>query len=80
MVVLRTRGSLDAVLAVDALLDGLRGDWLVNEVLLMMARTLRRLDYDEIYSDALGTVCGVSDLESRPAQRVHVWSDPALAQ
>ena len=28
----------------DALLDQFRGDWFVNEILLLMARTLRRLD------------------------------------
>jgi benzoyl-CoA-dihydrodiol lyase len=44
VVVLKTLGSLDAVLAMDALLDRLRGDWLVNEILLLMARTMRRLD------------------------------------
>ena len=44
VVVLKTRGSLDAVVAMDAALDRLQGDWLVKEILLLMARTLRRLD------------------------------------
>ena len=44
LVLLRTRGSVDAVLALDATLDGLRGDWFVNEVRLLIARVLRRVD------------------------------------
>ena len=45
----------------------------------LLAEELRRLDADEIYADALGTVCEVPDLEDRPSQRTHVWNDPALA-
>jgi len=45
----------------------------------LLAEELRRLDADEIYAGALGTVCDVAELEDRPAQRVHVWNDPALA-
>jgi len=45
----------------------------------LLAEELRRLDSDEIYAGALGTVCEVPDLEDRPAQRVHIWNDPALA-
>lgn len=44
LVLLRTRGSLDAVRAIDASLHRHRDHWLVNEILLLMARTLRRLD------------------------------------
>ena len=45
----------------------------------LLAEELRRLDADEIYAGALGTVCDVARLEDRPAQRVHIWNDPALA-
>jgi len=45
----------------------------------LLAEELRRLDADEIYADALGAVCEVPGLEDRPAQRVHIWNDPALA-
>lgn len=45
-----------------------------------LAEELRRLDSDQIYADALGAVVGVPDLEDRSATRVHIWSDPALAQ
>ena len=45
----------------------------------LLAEELRRLDSDEIYAGALGAVCDVPDLEDRPAQRVHIWNDPALA-
>ncbi|MBS2540158.1 benzoyl-CoA-dihydrodiol lyase [Catenulispora sp. NF23] len=42
--VLRTRGDADRVLAYDALLSEHRSDWLVNEILLYLGRTLKRLD------------------------------------
>jgi len=45
----------------------------------LLAEELRRLDADEVYAGALGTVCEVPGLEDRPAQRVHIWNDPALA-
>jgi benzoyl-CoA-dihydrodiol lyase len=44
LVLLKTRGDLAAVRAIDTTLYHLREDWLVNEILLLMARTLRRLD------------------------------------
>ncbi len=44
LVVLKTRGDLEAVRQVDITLYQLREDWLVNEILHLMARTLRRLD------------------------------------
>ncbi|HEX6853164.1 MAG TPA: 2,3-epoxybenzoyl-CoA dihydrolase [Candidatus Polarisedimenticolaceae bacterium] len=44
LVLLRTQGSAEAVLALDATLDALRGDWFVNEVRLLIARVLRRVD------------------------------------
>src|SRR5437867_10119728 len=44
LLLLRTEGSLEAVRAVDRVLAANRGDWFVREVLLFMARTLRRLD------------------------------------
>ncbi|MCU1659838.1 MAG: Glucose-6-phosphate dehydrogenase subunit [Pseudonocardiales bacterium] len=43
----------------------------------LLAEELRRLDADEIYADALGTVCDVPGLAEHPAQRTHVWKDPA---
>ncbi|WP_250030585.1 glucose-6-phosphate dehydrogenase assembly protein OpcA [Paractinoplanes maris] len=44
-----------------------------------LAEELRRLDADQIYADALGSMAGVSGLDHRPPMRVHVWKDPALA-
>jgi benzoyl-CoA-dihydrodiol lyase len=44
LILLKTRGDLDAVHAIDTTLCRLREDWLANEILLLMARTLRRLD------------------------------------
>ena len=44
LVLLKTRGSIEAVRSVDRVLASHRGDWFVDEVLLFMARTLRRLD------------------------------------
>jgi benzoyl-CoA-dihydrodiol lyase len=42
--VLRTRGDADRVLAHDRLLLGQRDDWLANEVVHYLKRTLKRLD------------------------------------
>jgi benzoyl-CoA-dihydrodiol lyase len=44
LIVLRTRGDLDVVRQADAELYHDRHNWLANETLLLMARTLRRLD------------------------------------
>jgi benzoyl-CoA-dihydrodiol lyase len=44
LVCLRTEGSIDKVLAVDQTLTALREHWLVREIILYMARVLRRLD------------------------------------
>ncbi|HEU4795292.1 MAG TPA: 2,3-epoxybenzoyl-CoA dihydrolase [Pyrinomonadaceae bacterium] len=44
LVCLRTEGSIDSVLAIDKLLTANRDHWLVHEIVLHMARTLRRLD------------------------------------
>jgi benzoyl-CoA-dihydrodiol lyase len=44
LVVLQTRGSIDAVRAVDEALFAAREHWLANEILRLQARVLRRLD------------------------------------
>jgi benzoyl-CoA-dihydrodiol lyase len=44
VVVLKTRGDLDRMRRIDADLYARRENWLVNEIILFMARTLRRLD------------------------------------
>jgi len=44
LVCIRTEGSIDEVLAVDAMLTANRDHWLVREIILYMARVLRRLD------------------------------------
>ena len=44
LVILKTRGDLEAVRAADRELYQRRGDWLADETLLLMARVLRRLD------------------------------------
>ena len=44
LVLLRTEGEVDDVLAVDRTLVGNRDHWLVREIILHMARVLRRLD------------------------------------
>ncbi|MFE9693994.1 glucose-6-phosphate dehydrogenase assembly protein OpcA [Micromonospora sp. NPDC005806] len=45
-----------------------------------LAEELRRLDADQVYAEALGAAAGLSGLDQRPSQRVHVWKDPATAQ
>jgi benzoyl-CoA-dihydrodiol lyase len=44
LVCVRTEGNIDHVLAVDQALTANREHWLVREIILQMARTLRRLD------------------------------------
>jgi benzoyl-CoA-dihydrodiol lyase len=44
LVVLQTRGSIEAVRAVDEALFAAREHWLANEILRLQARVLRRLD------------------------------------
>jgi benzoyl-CoA-dihydrodiol lyase len=44
LVCLRTKGSIEAVLSVDQTLVANRDHWLVREIILHMARVLRRLD------------------------------------
>jgi glucose-6-phosphate dehydrogenase assembly protein OpcA len=45
-----------------------------------LAEELRRLDADQVYAEALGNLAGLTDLEDRSPTRVHIWSDPALAE
>src|ERR671931_579156 len=43
-VVIRTEGDIDTVVAIDKTLVELQSDWLVREIILLMKRTLKRLD------------------------------------
>ncbi len=45
-----------------------------------LAEELRRLDPDDVYSEALAAATGARGLDSRPATRIHIWHDPALAE
>jgi benzoyl-CoA-dihydrodiol lyase len=44
LVILKTLGDIEAVLRADRTLSELRDDWLVCEILLLIKRTLKRLD------------------------------------
>jgi len=44
VIVLKTRGTIDRVLAVDAALEASREDWFVSEVIHHLKRVLKRLD------------------------------------
>jgi benzoyl-CoA-dihydrodiol lyase len=44
LICLRTKGEIENVLAVDNVLEANRDHWLVREIVLQMARVLRRLD------------------------------------
>jgi benzoyl-CoA-dihydrodiol lyase len=44
LVCIRTEGNIEKVLAADRILAANRDHWLVREIILLMARTLRRLD------------------------------------
>ncbi|MGW4464221.1 glucose-6-phosphate dehydrogenase assembly protein OpcA [Micromonospora sp. NPDC004704] len=41
-----------------------------------LAEELRRLDADQIYAEALSASTGLTGLDARPGQRVHIWKDP----
>lgn len=43
----------------------------------LVAEELRRLDPDQTYARALGTVTDTPGLAERPAMRTHIWNDPA---
>ncbi len=45
-----------------------------------LAEELRRLDPDEPYAAALAAATGQRRLNERPAKRVHIWHDPAVAE
>ncbi len=44
LIIVKTRGEIERILEIDATLARFSSDWFVNEVLLMMKRTLKRLD------------------------------------
>jgi len=80
LVLLKTEGDLDGIVAVDEVLESLRDDWLVNEVRLMIARTLRRLDLTAKSLFALiepGSCFGGTLLEvALAADRSYMLDDP----
>jgi glucose-6-phosphate dehydrogenase assembly protein OpcA len=45
-----------------------------------LAEELRRLDADQIYAEALGALAGMSGLQDRSPNRVHIWKDPAVSE
>jgi benzoyl-CoA-dihydrodiol lyase len=81
LVILRTAGALENVLAVDRVLTEHREHWLVRETLLLMARTLRRLDLTAKSFFALiepGSCFAGSLLElALAADRTYMLNDPA---
>lgn len=44
----------------------------------LLAEELRRMDPDYVYAEALTAATGVAGLDERPAQRTHIWRDPAV--
>jgi glucose-6-phosphate dehydrogenase assembly protein OpcA len=42
----------------------------------LLAEDVRRLDADEVYSEALSAWTGVKDLAKRSPKREHIWHDP----
>jgi benzoyl-CoA-dihydrodiol lyase len=80
LVCLRTEGSVDNVLAVDKTLATNRDHWLVREIILHMARVLRRLDLTAKSFFAIierGSCFAGSLLElALSADRVYMLNDP----
>jgi len=83
LVVLKTRGDLERVREADRKLYKNREDWLANETLLLMARTLRRLDLTARSLFALvdeGSCFGGSLLEiALAADRIYMLRDSSSA-
>jgi benzoyl-CoA-dihydrodiol lyase len=79
LLVLRTRGSRDALLAVEKDLFANRSHWLCNEIIAQMARTLRRFDLmaRSIYAivDADSCCAGSFFEMSIGADRVYMLDD-----
>jgi len=80
IVLLKTEGSLDALLAVDKVLEDSKDDWLAHETRLLVARTLRRLDLTAKSLFALiepGSCFGGTLLElALAADRSYMLDDP----
>ncbi len=80
LIQLKTAGKLDRVVAVDRTLESLADDWFVNEVRLLIARTLRRLDLTARSLFALiepGSCFGGTLLEvALAADRSYMLDDP----
>jgi len=80
LVLLKTRGAPESVLKLDQALEQHKRHWLVNEVRLLMARTLRRLDLTAKSLFAVidaGSCCAGSLLElALAADRSYMLDDP----
>jgi benzoyl-CoA-dihydrodiol lyase len=81
LVVLKTRGAIEAVQVADASLHAHRGHWLANEILALQARVLRRLDTSAKSFFAVlepGSCFGGVLLEvALLADRIYMLNDPA---
>jgi benzoyl-CoA-dihydrodiol lyase len=81
LVCMRTTGDVESVLAAERILSEYREHWLVRETLLLMARTLRRLDLTAKSFFALiepGSCFAGSLLElALAADRTYMLNDPA---
>jgi benzoyl-CoA-dihydrodiol lyase len=80
LILLRTEGDLEGMVAMDGILHRLREDWFVSEVRLQIARTLRRLDLTARSFFALiepGSCFGGTLFElALAADRSYMLSDP----
>src|SRR5206468_1304250 len=81
LVLLRTRGDARAILEIDRMLAANRGDWFVNEIVLHMARVLRRLDVTakSLFAIVDGESCFAGSLLelALAADRIYMKNDPA---
>src|SRR5712671_926 len=84
LVCIRTAGNIDDVLAVDATLAANRDHWLVREIILYMARVLRRLDLTAKSLFAIvepGSCFAGNLLElALSADRTYMLNDPEVTQ
>lgn len=84
LICLRTKGAIDNVIAVDQTLAANRDHWLIREIVLHMARVLRRLDLTAKSFFAIiepGSCFAGNLLElALSADRTYMLNDPEVAQ
>jgi benzoyl-CoA-dihydrodiol lyase len=84
VVLLRARGDMDAILTVEKNLRAHRGHWLINEIVLLLARVLRRYELTArtffALVDAESAFAGAFLEVALAGDRIYVLDDPSGAE